>query len=94
MDKTSLLLLVSFIAMISCDVLYPKNKDIEKFPKDKEPKSIVISSLNELNTYLKNYDHIIAVFHMDWCGHCRHFLPIFDDASSYQIVKKWKFLKL
>ena len=94
MDKTSLLLLVSFIAMISCDVLYPKNKDIEKFPKDKEPKSIVISSLNELNTYLKNYDHIIAVFHMDWCGHCRHFLPIFDDASSYQMVKKWKFLKI
>ena len=43
MDKTSLLLLVSFIAMISCDVLYPKNKDIEKFQKDKEPKSIVIS---------------------------------------------------
>ena len=90
---TTIILTVLFLGAFS-KVIYPKNENIESFPKDDEPKSIDITSTNDLKSYLKNYDYVIAVFHMDWCGHCRHFIPIFDQASSYHMVKKWKFLKI
>ena len=40
-------------------------------------------------------DYVISIFHADWCGHCKRFLPVFDEASRYKIINnKWKFLKI
>ena len=75
-------------------VKYPKNKNITKLPKYKEIKSIEIQNVNELLNYINNFDYIIALFHQYWCGNCQKFIPIFDYASQYKIVKKFKFLKI
>ena len=58
-------------------------------------KSIDIKSYEEYTNYIKNNDYIIALFHANWCGHCRRFKPILDKASSYSFLnKKWVFLKI
>ncbi len=75
-------------------VKYPKNKNITKLPKYKEIKSIEIQNVNELLNYINNFDYIIALFHQYWCGNCQKFIPIFDYASQYKILKKFKFLKI
>jgi thiol-disulfide isomerase/thioredoxin len=83
-----------FVIALTNQATFPKNANIVNTTKDSEPHSIVINLKNELDSYIQNYDNVIALFHMDWCGHCRHFLPIFDNASSYAITNKFKFLKI
>ena len=70
------------------------NNEIQ-LSKISQIKSIEIKSYEEYANYLKNNDFIISLFHVFWCGHCKHFKPIFDKASSYDILnKKWLFLKI
>ena len=58
-------------------------------------KSINIQTYEEYSNYIKNNDFVISLFHVFWCGHCKQFKPIFDKASSYDILnKKWIFLKV
>ena len=87
------LFIIHFFIFIS-SMKYPKNKNITKTPKYKDIKSIDIKNTNELVNYIKNYDYIISLFHQDWCGHCKRFIPIFDEASQYQIMNKFKFVKI
>ena len=75
-------------------VKYPKNKNITKLPKYNEIKSIEIENINELLNYIQNFDYIIALFHQYWCGDCQKFIPIFDKASQFKIIKQFKFLKI
>ena len=70
------------------------NEKIEDFERG-ENKTINVQSTEEYLNYIKNYNNIIALFHVNWCGHCHKFLPILDIASSYKIVNKnWIFLKI
>lgn len=85
-----------FLSLISSSLnsKYPINKNISNSSTGKII-SIDIESLDEYLNYINNYDYVISLFHMDWCGHCKKFLPIFDKASSYNIINnKWKFLKI
>ena len=75
-------------------VKYPKYKNITKLPKYNEIKSIEIENINELLNYIQNFDYIIALFHQYWCGDCQKFIPIFDKASQFKIIKQFKFLKI
>ena len=91
MNKT--IFLLSLIQIIICSK-FPIYENIEQSPQGDE-KAIEINNIDEYNNYIKNFDYIIALFHIDWCGHCKRFLPIFYKASSYKIVNsKWKFLSI
>ena len=73
---------------------YPINKDLLSSEKG-EISSIEISSKSDLDKYILNNKYVIAIFHADWCGHCKRFLPIFDEASKYLIISQtWKLLKV
>ena len=91
--ETYFIILINTIKIIfgSKFPLFEKIEELEKG----EIKSINIESIEEYINYIKNYNNIISLFHVDWCGHCQHFLPILDKASSYKILNKnWIFLKI
>ena len=82
---------ISYIITKKFPIINEKIKE----SKIEEPKSINIKSYEEYINYIKNNNNIISLFHVNWCGHCRHLLPIIDKASSYEIInKKWFFLKI
>jgi thiol-disulfide isomerase/thioredoxin len=95
MNQKILQIIISIYLIIKINsVKYPKNKNITKLPKYKDIKSIEIQSTNEIKNYIQNSDYVITLFHQDWCGHCKRFLPIFDEASQYEFVNNFKFLKI
>ena len=84
---------ILIIKIIFC-FKFPLNEKIEESEQG-NIKSINIESTEEYLNYIKSYDYIISLFHVDWCGHCQQFLPVLDKASSYKILnKKWIFLKI
>jgi len=84
---------IIIIKIIFC-FKFPLNEKIEESEQG-NIKSINIESTEEYLNYVKSYDYIISLFHVDWCGHCQQFLPVLDKASSYKILnKKWIFLKI
>lgn len=93
-NKLAVIIITASCFLMTYQLDYPKNKDITKGPKYEQQRSVDIETKSELESYITNYDYVIAVFHMDWCGHCRHFLPILDTASTYHIAKKFQFLKI
>ena len=73
---------------------YPINKDLLTTEKG-EISSIEISTKSEFDKYIIDNNYVIAIFHADWCGHCKRFLPVFDEASKYKIISNtWKLLKI
>ena len=83
------------IIPISISKIYQNINNEIQLSKISQIKSIDIKSYEEYANYLKNSDFIISLFHVFWCGHCNQFKPIFDKASSYDILnKKWLFLKI
>ena len=73
---------------------YPINKDLLTSEKG-EISSIEISTKSEFDKYIIDNKYVIAIFHADWCGHCKRFLPVFDEASKYKIISNiWKLLKI
>jgi len=73
---------------------YPINKDLLSSEKG-EISSIEISKKSEFDKYVIDNKYVIAIFHADWCGHCKRFLPVFDEASKYKIISNtWKLLKI
>ena len=88
------IIIIIFLFSYSNLQKYPKNKNILNFEKTTNINSIDCESLDELYSYINNYDYVIALFHADWCGHCKRFIPKFDEASKYLLVKKFKFLKI
>ena len=92
--KSKHLIIFIFINNFIFSIKFPINEKIEEFEKG-EIKSINIETTEDYINYIKNYNNIISLFHVDWCGHCKQFLPILDQASSYKILnKKWIFLKI
>ena len=73
---------------------YPINRDLFSSEKG-EISSIEITSKSDLDQYIINNPYVIAIFHADWCGHCKRFLPVFNQASEYRIISNtWKLLKI
>ena len=57
--------------------------------------SIEMTTKEDFDKFIMKNDYVISIFHADWCGHCKRFLPVFDEASRYKIISnKWKFLKI
>ena len=57
--------------------------------------SINVKSYEEYINIINNTNNVIALFHVNWCGHCQHFKPILDKASSYKFINQiWKFVKV
>ena len=93
MLKGQLFLLIFVITYLLC-YNYPINEKIVESERG-DIKSINIDSTEDYINYIKTYNNIISLFHVDWCGHCQEFLPVLDKASSYKIVNKnWIFLKI
>ena len=73
---------------------YPINKDLLSSEKG-EISSIEISKKSEFDKYVLDNKYVISIFHADWCGHCKRFLPVFDETSKYKIISNtWKLLKI
>ena len=93
LSKKSQIFLI-FIITIILGKNFPIIDNIEESERS-EIKSVNIESTEEYINYIKNYDAIFSLFHVDWCEHCQQFLLILDKASSYKILnKKWRFLKI
>ena len=88
----SVILLLNINNIISFK--YPLNNNLLSGEKG-DSTVIEITSKEELDKYIMNNKYIISIFHADWCGHCKRFLPVFNEASKYSIVNKsWKFLSI
>lgn len=87
-------ILFFYLYNLSLSVRFPIHHDIEYSEKSEKNRTIEITSYKQYQEYIKKNEYVISVFHMNWCGHCRHFLPIFDTASSYKKTRKWTFLKI
>ena len=89
-----LILLISFNINNIISFKYPINKDLLSSEKDKQT-SIEVSDKSEYDKYVLNNNYVLSIFHADWCGHCKRFLPVINEASKYlKIAKSWKLLKI
>ena len=98
MVKKSHFIFLILLSLININLIsafkYPINKDLLSSEKG-EISSIEIESKSDLDKYIINNKYVIAIFHADWCGHCKRFLPIFDEVSKYLIISQtWKLLKI
>lgn len=74
---------------------YPIYEEIDQSKKNKNKKTIDVSSYEDYVDTIKNNNNVIAYFHSDWCEECEQFLPIYEEASKYKIInKKWKLLEI
>ena len=64
---------ISYIITKKFPIINEKIKE----SKIEDPKSINIKSYEEYINYIKNNNNIISLFHVNWCGHCRHLLLYF-----------------
>ena len=98
MVKKSHITFIILLSLININLIspfkYPINKDLLSSEKG-GISSIEISSKSDLDKYILNNKYVIAIFHADWCGHCKRFLPTFDETSKYLIISQtWKLLKI
>jgi len=95
-NKIILLNIIVFVLIfkISLSFKYPINKKLIDADLS-DITAVEVSTRSEFDNYIKNNEYVISIFHADWCGHCKRFLPVFDEASRYKSINnKWKFLKI
>ena len=44
-------------------------------------------------SFLKK-DNTMTLYHMPWCSHCKKALPLFEEASRYEIAKDFTFISV
>ena len=96
LDKINLLNFFIFVFVTNsiASFKYPINKKLIDAELT-EVTSIEINNKSDFDKYIMTNNYVIAIFHADWCGHCKRFLPVFDEASRYKIINnKWKLLKI
>ena len=87
-----ILFILNIINIIS--LKYPINNNLISSEKG-NPTVIEITTKEDFDKYVMNNNYIISIFHADWCGHCKRFLPVFNEASKYTIINKtWKLLSI
>ena len=86
-------LIIFNIKLVLNSVKYPINENIGESEQDKVT-AIDIDNKTEYDKIILDNNFVISIFHMDWCIHCKVFLPIFEEVSSYKKVSHWKFLKI
>ena len=52
------------------------------------------TSIENITAKINLKSNIIIVFHTEWCGHCKRFIPIFDEASKYSMLSSYSFIKV
>ena len=88
-------IILFFEASFAFSKIFPSIK--EKIEKSEigNITSINVKSYEEYINIINNTNNAIALFHVNWCGHCQHFKPILDKASSYKFINQiWKFVKV
>ena len=97
MAKKSFLFLILLILFNINNIIsfkYPINRDLLSSETGKQT-SIEVSEKSDYDKYILNNNYVLAIFHADWCGHCKRFLPVINEASKYlKISKTWKLLKI
>ena len=89
----NIILFISILVAVA-SFKYPINQNL-KITEKGEDTSIIISSKEDIDKFILNSSYVIAIFHADWCHHCKKFLPVFKEVSSIKVINKnWKFLNV
>lgn len=88
--KIILILILNLTLVSSSFKVLNKTNKVNINPSAKEE-----TSLTSLNNLLALKSNVLIIFHADWCGHCKKFLPIFEEISKNdQLSKAFSFIKV
>ena len=92
--KLNLIYILIFINSfaIKC-LIYPINKDIDKSNKNKIT-TIVIKTKEQYINYILNYEYVASLIYFNPFENFSEIINKFDQASSYQVLNKWIFLRI
>lgn len=51
-------------------------------------------SLDVIQRKIENHQNVMIVFHAEWCGHCRRFIPEYDELSRYPLTYNFELIKI
>ena len=86
-----ILILINYFYVSS--LKYPLFKDIEKSERN-NIKSIIIKSKEQYFDYILNSDFVMSLIYFTPFEDNSEIIIKFDKLSSYEIIKKWTFLKI
>lgn len=51
-------------------------------------------SLEVIQKKIEGNQNVMIVFHAEWCGHCRRFIPEYDEVSRYPLTSNFELIKI
>lgn len=52
------------------------------------------TNVSEIEHMVKEGFNVIITFHAEWCGHCKKFIPVFEEVSKNTILSDFYFYKV